>query len=214
MTRNGSGTGSGFFQRAGVVAAAVVILGLTFTLGMLVGRQWARPGPQVATVEIPKKGAVAPRRIGLGGGESDKPKGVQDKLTFYQTLTAPLGPATSQAQAKAKPEDKSKPEARPKPDAKPAAEVAAAVEDKPTAADGAPEWTVQVGAFRNRQQADAVQQGLIGAGFPVQVSALTADDGQARYRVRVGSFKARGEAERMAERLRAERSLATYVTTK
>ena len=213
MTRNGSGTGSGFFQRAGVVAAAVVILGLTFTLGMLVGRQWARPGPQVATVETSKKGPVAARRIGLGEVESDKPKGLQDKLTFYQTLTAPLGPATSQAQAKAKPEDKSKPEARPKPDAKPAAEVAAAVEDKPTAADGAPEWTVQVGAFKNRKQADAVQQGLIGAGFPAQVSALTADDGQARYRVRVGSFKARGEAERVAERLRAERSLATYVTT-
>jgi len=42
---------------------------------------------------------------------------------------------------------------------------------------------------------------------------LTADDGQARYRVRVGSFKARVEADRVAERLRAERSLATYVTT-
>ena len=211
MTRNGSGTGSGFFQRAGVVAAAVVILGLTFTLGMLVGRQWTRPGPQVATVETPRKGAVAPRRIGLGEVESDKPKGLQDKLTFYQTLTAPPGPATSQA--KANPEDKGKPEARPKPDARPPAEVAAAVEDKPTAADGAPEWTVQVGAFKNRKQADAVQRGLIGAGFPAQVSALMADDGQARYRVRVGSFKARGEAERVAERLRAERSLATYVTT-
>jgi DedD protein len=70
-----------------------------------------------------------------------------------------------------------------------------------------------VGAFKNRQQAEAVQQALLRAGFPTEVSLRPAEEGQARYRVRVGAFGAKAEAERMAERLRAERSLATYVTS-
>ncbi len=229
------GTGLGFFQRAGLVVAAMLILALTFTLGMLVGRQWARPVSQVATPEAARKGAAPVRRSGLGEVEAGRPKGLSEKLTFYQTLTAPLGPTTSHA--KGKPEEKGRPEARPKPEARPAAEASPQTADMPrpvtapgeaggaeprgsqvegpgqASPAGASVWTVQVGAFKSRKQADAVQRGLSGAGFPVEISALTADDGQPRYRVRVGSFKTRSDAAQMAERLSAERSLATYVTT-
>jgi len=235
MMRNDARAGSRLFQRAGLVLAGVAILGLTFMLGMLVGRQWARPVPQVATAESSKKSAAPARRIGLSEVETERPKAAQDKLTFYQTLTAPLGSTTSQYRAK--PEEKGKPEARPKPDARPAAAPQPRTEEKPTAAAaaseagpggagasqgaapdqalaaGAPAWTVQVGAFKSRKQADAAQRGLSDAGFAAQVSALAADDGQPRYRVRVGSFRTRSDAERMAERLRASLALATYVTT-
>lgn len=212
------GTGLGLFQRAGLVVAALLILTLTFTLGMLVGRQWARPVSQVATPEGARKGAAPVRRSGLGEAEAERPKGLSEKLTFYQTLAAPLGPTTSHAKGKptgASPQPADTPRPATAPGEAGGAEPRGSQVAGPGQASpaGAPGWTVQVGAFKSRQQADAVQRGLSGAGFPVEISALTADDGQPRYRVRVGLFKTRSEAVQMAERLGAERSLATYVTT-
>lgn len=216
-------------QRAGLVLAALVILALTFTLGMLVGRQWTRPASQAATPDAARKGAVPVRRGGLGEMEAERPRGLSEKLTFYQTLTAPLGPTNSHAKGKS--EEKGRPEARPRPEAGPAADASPKAEGvaRPVTAPGEPGgsrvegpgraspatgtvWTVQVGAFKNRKQADAVQRALSGAGFPAEITALTAEDGQPRHRVRVGWFKTRSDAEQMAERLRAERALATYVT--
>ncbi|PYO55551.1 MAG: hypothetical protein DMD83_19060 [Candidatus Rokuibacteriota bacterium] len=43
---------------------------------------------------------------------------------------------------------------------------------------------------------------------------MTIEDGQVRYRVRVGAFRTREEAVRTAERVRADRSLPTFVTAK
>ena len=44
--------------------------------------------------------------------------------------------------------------------------------------------------------------------------ALTAQEGVARYRVRVGTYRSREEAVSAAERIRAQRSLPTFVTPK
>jgi cell division protein FtsN len=46
------------------------------------------------------------------------------------------------------------------------------------------------------------------------VVALGAQEGVARYRVRVGTYRSRDEAAAAAERLRAQRSLTTFVTPK
>jgi len=43
---------------------------------------------------------------------------------------------------------------------------------------------------------------------------MTTEDGEVRYRVRVGTFRTREEAARMAERVRSDRSLPTFVTAK
>ena len=75
-------------------------------------------------------------------------------------------------------------------------------------------WTVQVGAFKNRVQADSVRKRLADARFDAYVTSSTAEEGQARYRVRVGTFRSREEALRVAERLRAERALTVFVTPK
>src|SRR6266545_3770182 len=48
-SRRSSGPGKGQWIALGI--AALVILGLTFTLGLLVGRQWARPLPPGGTAQ-------------------------------------------------------------------------------------------------------------------------------------------------------------------
>jgi len=75
-------------------------------------------------------------------------------------------------------------------------------------------WTVQVGVFGSAQQAAGVKKQLAEGGFEAQIVSTAGGDGQVRYRVRVGTFKSREEAIRTAERVRTDRSLPTYVTTR
>ncbi len=209
--------GGGFIQRAGLVMAALAILALTFTLGILVGRQWGgrgAPAPPVA-VEAAKKAPVVARRSGLIEAEGERPREVQEKLTFYQTLTAPMGPTGLSARARAA-EDRSRASGSPSVSAPGAAPASIApvtgAASAPVATPTSATWSVQVGAFRSRQQADGIQKQLAEAGFPVFQSAAATDDGQPRYRVRVGGARSRDEALRLAERVRARVPVTTFVT--
>ena len=70
--RNARGGGGGFLQRAGLIMAALAILALTFTLGILVGRQWGgRGAPAPSGVEVAKKPGV----IARGAAGSSRPRG-------------------------------------------------------------------------------------------------------------------------------------------
>jgi cell division protein FtsN len=211
--------------------AALGVLGLTFGLGVLAGKHWSdRRVPPAAALEDVRKAPAGARRTGLTEPIPERARANQEKLTFYQTLTAPLGetPLGGNAETAAKPaatSDASKPPHKAEaadraPRAAepiPANRVVAA--DNP-AADGRPAaerrdpsagWAVQVGVFRNAQQAERIRKGLADSGFPAHLT-MTGDDGQSHYRVRVGAFKTRDEALKVAERLRADRSLPTYVT--
>src|SRR5262249_49962230 len=74
------------------------------------------------------------------------------------------------------------------------------------------DWAVQVGAFRDRDQAERVRKPLAASGLDAYVIAAAADDGQMRFKVRLSGFKSREDASRMADRLRQERSLTAFVT--
>ena len=73
-------------------------------------------------------------------------------------------------------------------------------------------WTVQVGAFKNRRQAEDTRQQLAAAGLEAYVASMPAQDGQARFRVRVGTYRSREEAAAVAERIRAQRSVTAFAT--
>src|SRR2546426_1023081 len=60
-------------------------------------------------------------------------------------------------------------------------------------------YTVQVGAFRLREQAEAIRARLAAAGHDAFVADLDSPVAT-RYRVRVGSYGSRDEARRAAER--------------
>jgi len=205
--KRGRSSGGGAFQRIGLALAAVIILTLTFTLGVLVGRQWGgRPASDGA--ESPRKTQALTRR-GLAESEAERPRELQEKLTFYQTLTAPVGPIGQSSRART--DDKGKSPAPAPSPAPSAASAAAPSASLPAAPATAAAWTVQVGAFKSRQQADEVQKRLTEAGFPAVLSPVTLDDGQSRYRVRVGGARSRGEAELLAQQVRARLPLTALV---
>lgn len=211
--------------------AVLVILGLTFALGLLVGRQWARHTASTAAPsvsEAARKPATVARRSGIAAEAMvDRAPEPAEKLTFYQTLTEPLhGPA-----AGPRPEPKPvaiKPPA-PAPTAPAPAPPTLAPPPAPTqvslpplapkngapsSAPATPPWTIQVGAYKGRRQAEELRQQLAAAGLDAYVATLAAQEGQARFRVRVGTYRTREEATTAADRIRAQRSLTTFVTLK
>ncbi len=230
-------SGPGFGQWIVLGGAVVVILGLTFTLGMLVGRQLARsslvalgPSPSEAARKGPA--APAPRRGGIAAETmADRVPESAEKLTFYQTLTEPLGATGAPRSEPAKPATvpvtvkisapEPTPATPPSPPAAPAAlPPAAALPSLPpaTKAAAAPPaaapngWTVQVGAFKSRHQADETRQHLATAGLDAYVASVGVQDGQPRFRVRVGTYRTREEAAAVAQRLRAQKSLTAFAT--
>jgi cell division protein FtsN len=231
----------------------LVVLTLTFALGLLVGRQWARQAPSEASAEPGRKVTLSGRRSGLAEPAAETHR-LQEKLTFYHALTAPLGPMAPAPAADLRPEAGAGPRSAPaSPPAPPSDNRARAAERSSAAgADGgghgsmpaappgqaspdsrgagqrdvrpapakvtevpAPSaLTLQVGAFKSRGPAESLQRSLSAAGFDAYVAEIGGEGEGARYRVRVGSFRSREEAARMAERLRAERSLTAFVTAK
>jgi cell division septation protein DedD len=96
--------------------------------------------------------------------------------------------------------------AEPKPSPKPATPVRAAAAEAP-AAKG--QFTIQVGAFKDRASADAITGRLKGKGFAAYVVAPATPDGL--FNVRVGSYAARPDAERVQTRLRDQEKFKPFI---
>ena len=179
-----------FFVLVGVLA----ILGVTFAAGALTGRFSIRPSTSVAnakTVERTPKPAPAP----------------QPELTFYRELTAPLTPPPLPPKPAAKPTTPPRREAAPVP--VPASETASSA---PAARSEAGRYTVQVGSYNVRAQAEAMRARLAVAGHEAHIAEGEAG-GVTRYRVRIGAYGTAEEARQAAVRLGSEAQVATYVTT-
>jgi cell division septation protein DedD len=220
-------SGPGSLQWIALFAAGAVIMVLTFTLGVLVGRQWSRPAPAIASIESGARRTVPPgKRGGLSGADVEPPPQVDQQLTFYQTLTAPLGRGSADASQRAEAKVQPTPEpvrAEPPPPPYPYTSRGETLVEEPAApeaeaaparapADAAGLWSVQVAAFKTQGQAASLHKQLREAGFDAYIAPAVASDGQTNYRVRVGTFKSKAEAQRMVERVRGERSLAAFVT--
>ena len=220
-------SGPGSLQWIALFAVGAVIMGLTFTLGVLVGRQWSRPASAAASADSgARKTVPLGKRGGLSGADLEPPPSVDQKLTFYQTLTAPLGRGSADAsqrpQAKARPPSEPA-RAEPPPPPYPYTSRGETFVEKPAApeaeaaparaqADVAGLWSVQVAAFKTQGQAASIHKQFREAGFDAYIAAAVASDGQTNYRVRVGTFESKADAQRMVARVRGERSLAAFVT--
>jgi len=212
-----------------VGGGVLVILVLTFALGVAVGRKWSphREADQMAPEPGRKPAVAAARRSGLTDPIPERPP--QEKLTFYQTLTAPMStvPASTSVSVGAKADP-----AKPRPGERvpgdrpaPASPPTASKPDKPAAPAERPappraaetrvgDWAIQVGVFKDRGLAENVRRPLAASGLDAYLVAVPDATGQTQYKVRMGSFKTREEAARMAERIRQERSLTAFVTPK
>jgi cell division septation protein DedD len=218
-------SGPGRIQWITLFTAGAVIMGLTFTLGVLVGRQWSRPAAAASADSGTRKTVPPGKRGGLSGADLEPPPSVDQKLTFYRTLTAPLGrgfaDASQRAEAKVQPAPEPLRVEPPPPYPyttrgetlveKPAVPEAQAALAR-AQVDAAGLWSVQVAAFKTQGQAASLHKQLKEAGFDAYMAPAAAADGQTNYRVRVGTFKSKAEAQRMVERVRGERSLAAFIT--
>jgi len=212
----------------------LTVLAVAFFGGIVAGRHFPRMLPSLGAVTIPKE-----TRRGVDSRLADRNRSIEPApvLTFYQELTAPL---TSPPPASKPKPDRSKPfsiksettRAAPpseKDDAQTTRAAAAAPDHTaPSATErvelpaptpaAAPEpgttrYTVQVGAFAQREQAEAIRARLVAAGHAAFVADLDSP-AATRYRVRIGSYPSRDEARRAAERLTTTERLSTYVTVR
>ncbi len=90
---------------------------------------------------------------------------------------------------------------------------AAATTVKPVKGPGGPivasgNFTIQVGAFKDKASADSVVARLKNKGFAAYV---VAPEGEGLFNVRVGNFAARPEAERISVRLRDEEKFKPFI---
>jgi len=215
----------------------LAVLGVTFALGMAAGRRWPNglPLPGFRAASTATAAARDPRRPEARGLDKDKgkPRGeAPPVLTFYHELTAPLAtppPPTRTAakseRAEARPAETVKPAARSDaiktPSAVPSAAADTSLQDVegPPAAMTTPapgkgeRFTVQVGAFKIRTQAEALLARLAERGQDASLSEVEIA-GAPQYRVRVGAFATRQAAQDAAARLGNEHRLSTYVTTR
>jgi DedD protein len=186
------------------VVGCLGVLGVTFLLGVMAGRWWPRAQPGQSTTAA-KEAGTRP------GDRSARPADSTPPLTFYQDLTAPL---TSPPPAKAvkpgrvdKSEKSDKPEPAPKPERATFPELSA-----PATSPGA--FTIQVGAYKAREPAEALRTRLAAAGHDAYVAEIDAS-GRVRYRVRIGAFATREAAQLAADKIIAgERKLSAFVTAR
>ncbi len=74
-------------------------------------------------------------------------------------------------------------------------------------------FTVQVGAYKAREPAEALRARLATAGHDAYV-VETDGSGGVRFRVRVGAYDTREAAQEAAVRIAADRTLSTFVTAR
>ena len=75
-----------------------------------------------------------------------------------------------------------------------------------------PGFSIQVGAFREERPAQGLRRQLQGNGFEAYIAHSDEGSGQ-RWRVRVGPVRGRDEADRLAQRLKRDEGLPTWVVT-
>ena len=192
------------------VVGCLGVLGATFGLGVMAGRFW----PRTPSAQSPAAARdAAPAR---GTDRTARPAEPSPALTFYHDLTAPLtAPPPAKAAKPGRPEKSDKSERLDKPETAPRTERAALPEaSAPAPASSQAAFTIQVGAYKAREPAEALRARLAAAGHDVYVAEIDAS-GSVRYRVRVGAFATREAAQLAADKiLAAERKLSAFVTAR
>lgn len=186
-----------------VLVGALTVLGVTFLLGAMVGRFWPNL-PSFRPVSVAK----APReRVREREPRAPEPPPM---LTFYRELTAPLTAPPAARPAKPRP-DAPKAEA-PKEPAHEASRPEPPGAPRPEAPGNlAARFTVQVGAYKTREPAEALRARVAAAGHDAHVVET---DGPVRFRVRVGAYATRDAAQAAAARIGADRAFSTFVTAR
>ena len=194
------------------VVGCLGVLGATFMAGVMAGRLWPRAqAAPSATADKESAPARPGEKATRPGDRTARAAEPAPALTFYQDLTAPLtAPPPAKAAKPGRVEKSDKPAS---PETAPKAERAASPDTTaPAASRGA--FTIQVGAYKAREPAEALRVRLAAAGHDAYVAEIDGS-GAVRYRVRVGAFATREAAQQAADRIVAgERKFSAFVTAR
>ncbi len=183
--------------------AATVVSVVIFLCGVLVGRGVRTTERTDAAVTAsgvaPDAGTPGATAATPAAPPSETPPAPPDELSYHERL-----------EGQETPPETLKPRATEETSAPPAPAPAAAVVETPPEPQGAG-FAVQVAALRERREADAIVQRLIGKGYPAYVLAPAKGAPAAVYRVRVGKFMDRREAEEAARRLEKEEQFKPWI---
>ncbi|MDA8100322.1 MAG: SPOR domain-containing protein [Nitrospiraceae bacterium] len=206
-----------------IPAGVVVIIGV-FLLGFYMGKRQERPAPTEKPSALPDvMSEYLPKK---------------DDLTFYKTLTE-KGEKSVSVDLKPKPKDDPAPAAGTNPEEKkemkpvaekpskkeepkaapakpskpqPAAQTAKA-EPAPKGASSKLRYTIQVGSYPDRAQAEEEVRGMKRRGYAAVLAATNIAGKGIWYRVRVGSFASRPPAEKLAQELKSKEGISAFITT-
>jgi cell division protein FtsN len=197
---------------------------LSFLAGVMVGRGVDNAGDTPAVRVVQEEKVVAE--------ETPRPAPSAEDLTYAQRLDGDRTeeglqkPATPAATPRAAAPETlppattlaSRPASTPRPVAtatpRPAPTARATPSPRTAAATPAPvpvaagNFTIQVGAYRDRSSAETVMARLKGKGFAAYV---TSPQGEGLFNVRVGNFTARADAERVQGRLRDDEKFKPFI---
>lgn len=195
---------------------------LSFLAGVMVGRgvdqgaevHAARPvvEDRLIAEETPKPAPPPAEDLSYAQRlQSDKPEDTLEKPRTLGGAMASPGPATPASPrvaagappVKAPPAVTERPAARPTPVARPVAKPTPRATPAP-----AGQFTIQVGAFKDKASADAVVSRLKSKGFAAY--AVT-PEGEGLFNVRVGHFAGRADAERVQARLRDQEKFQPFI---
>jgi cell division septation protein DedD len=208
--------------------AGATVLIVSFLVGVMVGRgvdantdvQAARnttaPIEEKAVVEEPPRPAppaaedlTYAQRLESDKGEEGLEKPVR---TASAAQVKPAAAAVEPPPITAPPSNVAREIPRVVPTPVAAATPRAVPTPRPAVAQAAPgrgQFTIQVGAFKDRASADTVSGQLKGKGFAAYVLAPASPDGL--FNVRVGAYAARPDAERVQTRLRDQEKFKPFI---
>ncbi len=152
--------------------------------------------------------AGRPGQAGRSGSASAASPAAAQKTAKAAPAAAPAGEGETQSAAADNGGDVVRPRQLPDGGGRAAASPAGG-SDK--AAGG--EVVIQVFSSADKEQADRVKDGLVEHGFAAFLSPID-KDGQTMYRVRIGPFANRAAAEPVADKVRKEQKLDTWITPK
>jgi DedD protein len=210
--RKGLGQGPYYFTRSQLVllsAGFTLVSVVIFLLGILVGKgieERKLLKKEEPLVKIPVQPLVP-------GSKAGTPK---EEMTFYDTLA---NAQTAKAKENKPAEKGTKPEAK---ESQTAAKQVPPEVKKEAPAEKVPgsqakaareaNWTVQVNAYPNEKDAEALAKKLKDKGYDAYV-ASTKVKGRAWYRVRVGHLETREQAQELQEALRQKENLSQSIAT-
>lgn len=219
-----------------LVISFICIATLIFALGFKIGQGWQltlSSSLLTKADKVNKKGDNPQQLTAVAKAEADRPKvesqKAQEDLTFFEILPnkgklkledikpqitpeyAPIYPASASKTNGSKEKEKEKERIVEKKkenvDAlKPSTNLKDSIhlgEEKT--------YTIQVSSFKDKAQAQNLEARLRKKGFPVKLVSVEMKDSGLWHRVRVGSYKERKEAERVAEQLRAQENVPTFI---